>query len=71
MCHRYRRNQDADRSDSGNARKVDTEPHNDSVPTSTPGSPGNNVPLTEAEPYKNVEPLPESSRERRDGPGGE
>lgn len=29
------------------------------------------VPEADTNPYKNVEPLPESSRERRDGPGGE
>lgn len=29
------------------------------------------VPEADTKPYKNVEPLPESSRERRDGPGGE
>lgn len=29
------------------------------------------VPEVDTEPYKNVEPLPESSRERRDGPGGD
>lgn len=29
------------------------------------------VPEVDTEPYKNVEPLPESFRERRDGPGGE
>lgn len=31
----------------------------------------NDVPEVDTEPYKNVEPLPESFRERRDGPGGE
>lgn len=29
------------------------------------------VPEADTEPYKNVEPLPESTRERRDGPGGD
>ncbi len=31
----------------------------------------NNTQDTETESCKNVEPLPESFRERRDGPGGE
>lgn len=30
-----------------------------------------NTPKADIDPYKNVEPLPESFRERRDGPGGE
>ncbi len=29
------------------------------------------VPESDIEPYKNIEPLPESTRERRDGPGGD
>ncbi len=29
------------------------------------------VPVADTEPYKDAEPLPESSRERRDGPGGD
>lgn len=29
------------------------------------------IPPVDKAPYKNVEPLPESFRERRDGPGGD
>lgn len=32
---------------------------------------GREISKTDTGKYKNVEPLPESTRERRDGPGGE
>lgn len=45
--------------------------YRDKPPVNTESYGDGDVPETDTEPYKNVEPLPEASRERRDGPGGE
>lgn len=45
--------------------------YRDKPPVNTESCGDGDVPETDTEPYKNVEPLPEASRERRDGPGGE
>lgn len=46
-------------------------PRKEGFPVNTDRYGDGDVPEVDTEPYKNVEPLPESSRERRDGPGGE
>ncbi|MDO5406280.1 MAG: hypothetical protein Q4F28_02975 [Eubacteriales bacterium] len=70
MCHRYRRNPDTDRYGDGDVPEADMEPYqsSESANTTTPSS--NSGPQKSRDYYKDVEPLPESSRPRRDGPGG-
>ena len=55
MCHRFGK-----KANTKSSAKPDTDRYGDG-----------DVPEVDTEPYKNVEPLPESSRERRDGPGGD
>lgn len=38
--------------------------------TKTDRNDGKDIPEVDTQTYEDVEPLPESSRERRDGPGG-
>jgi hypothetical protein len=61
MCHRQKYNED--RYGDGDVPDVDVQPYRDNAFDPHPEASGDN----EAYP----EPLPESSRERRDGPGGE
>ena len=70
MCHRYSRNPDTDRYDDGDVPNVDTNPFQDSPSADETATHAGSLSHHDADYYQNVEPLPESSRPRQDGPGG-